>query len=212
MIFDKIFKREGVFDNCHDLSLERFIKCLVSEDLSNLVRPGFGSPGADKLAKIWNDIFFEYIDLVDDPASRVNLALHRETAKMEADRNLISLVLWNLKRYPNADLIKFLKKSGYRYELDPSKPEHYVNDINLVEKRLKALDAKIAKNKSDIKNAENAKKGHKMKISDFDALLTELAAFQGYRLDPAAISVSEFVAASNRYKAHVANMKKKNRK
>jgi hypothetical protein len=209
MIFDKIFGRDNTaFKTCHELSLERFIKCLVFEDLSQLVRPGKHSPGAAKLAAIWDSIFFEYIDLVDDLATRVNLALHRETAKMEADKSLILVILWNLKITPNPDLIEFLRKSGYRYEFDATSREKYLNDITLTEKRLKALDAKIARNKSEIQKAENSKESNKMKISDFDALLTELGAFQGYRLDAASISVSEFVAISNRFKSHMANKKK----
>ena len=192
----------GVFANCHELPLDNFVKCLVFGDHSFLIRPGFSGYGREQMAELWDDIFFEYMDLSKDTSSAVTISILKEITKLDADRTIISSIVESVYVSYNTELIKILKKYGFSYGFPADNRVALVKDLNLVLTRLKVNSAKITKLREELSAMQEKQSKKAMKLSDFDALFIEIGSFQGYRIDPKVVPVSEFVAMSNRYKKH----------
>jgi hypothetical protein len=70
-------------------------------------------------------------------------------------------------------------------------------DLKLTITQSKSLVVRFNDLNTDL---ERISKSEKSEANDYDAILSELSKYQGYRLDPKQITVSEFCAIVKRFK------------
>lgn len=96
----------------------------------------------------------------------------------------------------DADLVRLLRTLGFRHKYDPES-ESYIRDLQLTITQSKTLVVRWNDLNTDIANAT---KEETNEANDYDGILSELSKYQGYRLDPKLITVSEFCAIVKRFK------------
>lgn len=207
----KVSKPPQLYTSCSELPMVRFIACVSGEDFKPLHKPGSPPATPEQLAKAWDLIFYEYVDLVKDPDQLYALGLMRDIAVLESDLRLTAAMITFLSMRFSEEVQASLRKMGYRCSLKEGDHGHNTNELERLIKQRKARILTLSQRKNQLETHQSKqKKQGKSEPADYDKILTELSAFQGYRLDPAYITVSEYVAISNRYKKHVEASKKKN--
>lgn len=197
-----------LYRSCDTLPLSRFRICLHG-DLSALMMDGSMKPSLLELEQLWDSIFMEYVDLVRDPEQMYSLNLMRDIAVLESDLNLsASLVIFLSMKYdPEAE--KSLKNMGFKFNLKPDDRQYNSGQLDKVIRQRKAKALTLNQKRKLLEEHQNkAKKGPKENPGDFDKVIAELSAFQGYRLDPGIISVAEYAAIHARFKKHVEQSQK----
>lgn len=194
------------YTSCSELPLRRFIQCLVTGDTRYLIKRK-GVIKGEATEDLWVKIFTEYLDLTKDPRQSQLLAFMREYQSYSMRACLVYQICRQLSQRPHQSLADQLRRMGFRYSYD----------LNDRAKMRRALDATIAQARLLTHQAEQRKKdlehlqkgGKEVTNADYDQLITELSKFQGYRLDPNKVTVSEFASIVQRYKDHVNALKKK---
>lgn len=205
----RITKAPSIYSGCSELPMSIFIDCLASMDLRLLLKPRSKNARPEELSKAWDNIFYEYIDLVRDPDQMYALGLMRDIALLESELNLTSYMVTYLSITYSKEIEDSLKRMGYRIAFKANDPTHNTKELERLIKQRKLRILMMTQKKKLLEDhQEKQKKGSKTDKSDYDKVLAELSAFQGYRLDMKMMSVSEYVAISNRYKKHVEASKK----
>jgi hypothetical protein len=79
---------------------------------------------------------------------------------------------------------------------DPKNPEQYFKDLDRVASETVRQTNLVKEIEGEYRRSEK----NKAKAEDFDKILAHLGKFQGYRLDPDKVTVSEFVEIMTLYK------------
>lgn len=203
------------FTSCRELPLYKFIQCLESGDHTNLSRFNFLKFRFKFLKILFDNIFFDYLDLVKDSKVLQTLALTKEKILCESKYNLVYNVLNCIYKSESLDtvipLVDKLKKMGFRYKFEYLDRDSFTKDLMKIGTSLKTLKLRIDDIKKDLDNLQKPDGGATTKNS-FDTILVDLSKHQGYRIDPKKVTVSEFAATLNRYKDYIEAANKANKK
>lgn len=195
-------KDKPYYTSCRELPLNKFIWCLVKGDVWYLMKPKKPRVSKKVLEPVWNEIFYEYMDMVKDPLHTKMLILMKEITRLDTHYVLVYETCRQLNLHYYKPLVESLQKLGYRYKYDPSDRKQYRKELDLTISQTKSYRVKSEQYRKDLEEIRSDK-GKKTEGADYVALLAELSKFQGYRIDPDVVTVAEFVAISNRYKKHV---------
>lgn len=185
------------FTNCSDFPMSRFIKITVTGDLSHLGRC------ADP-QKLWAEIHSEYTELTNDTQSSRGLELAKSISVLTNRINVTNTIVQHLAIRGRIDeLVQELVNMGYRLKY---------NDLD------KDLQRTLSLSKSDhVKLAtakeQYAKLGEGDKTTNFQwtQILSALAKYrQVVSINPALITVSEYVAMDIDFRAYIRAMQKTN--
>lgn len=205
----KIRPEARLYRSCSELPMANFLVCLDSDGLEALVKPGSPKASPEQLQKAWDVIFVEYIDLMRDPDQMYALALMREIAVLESELNLSASLIVFLSMTYNREAENSLRKMGFKFSLKQGDLKHNTAQLDkVIRQRKSRLLTLSQKRKLLEQHREKEKKAAKSSVGDFDRVLAELSAFQGYRLDPHIMTVTEYAAVSDRFKKHVEASKK----
>ncbi|MHB9057110.1 MAG: hypothetical protein ACYC2P_13350 [Paludibacteraceae bacterium] len=181
------------FDNCSDLSLYLFVKVLTTGEHKWLIKSG--NPTKEQLKEAWEQIFDEYSRLSENKQQNYLLNLLREYYSIPNKLTIIQTIVDNLALRYDPNLIALLRQMGFRHSYSP---ETFVNDLKLTVTQAKGLILKYKSLYEDLEKLQ--KQDNKVEPNDYDLILSELSKYQGYRLDPKTITVSEFCAIVKRFK------------
>lgn len=173
------------------MPLYNFIKILVSNDLSYI-----GKGTQAQLEEAWENIFSEYMSLSKDGTQNHLLGVIKEIAILENKLFLIQTIVDELSKEWNEALAKCLNALGFRYKYTLETLE---KDLKLTVTNAKSLILRLDQRKNDLKALQSGSSSPTE--SDFDALLIELSKFMGYRINTKEVTISEFIALQNNYKA-----------
>jgi hypothetical protein len=179
-------------DKCDDVSLYIFLKVLTSGNNSLLIKRGF--PTKEELTEAWESIFSEFTTLSDNKQSNYLLSLLREYYSIPNKIVIIETIVQALSERYDPELIRLLRSMGFRHKYEP---ETMAMDLQLTVTQSKSLVVRWNDLNTDL---EKVGKSEKSEANDYDAILSELSKYQGYRLDPKQITVSEFCAIVKRFK------------
>lgn len=174
--------------------ISAFISVLVYEDTRYLKTSLWVPKRA--LAKAWEDIFDYYIEKTNRERHATMLSRLKDAAILRNKARLAASLLEVLALKYNKDVVDVLKKLGYRLAFDPKNPEQYRKDLDRVASEVVRQTNLIKEIESQYRQQEK----NKVKAEDFDKILAHLGKFQGYRLDPDKVTVSEFVEIMALYK------------
>lgn len=184
-----------VAKNCSELTLQRFIKCLMTADYDQLIlKDNYIKPKKKDLILIWIEIYQEFTDLGASNEGNAYLSLVKQKTILNNKIYLINVCLESLKMRFNIDLVKVIKKLGIKgrftkKSIEYDLPRAYIQLKSMIG-RLKKIDNSLIPFTS----------GEEMTESDFQEILVILSKFQGYRLNAEEITVTEYVHILNSYK------------
>jgi len=186
-------KRSVIYQSCTELPLYLFIKVLTTGELIHLVQRG--KPKKEQLKEAWDKIFAEYSALSENKQNNYLLSLLRDYYSIPNKIVIIQTIVDELSKGYNKELTDKLRELGFRHAY---RPETYMQDLKITVTQAKGLILKYKTCYDDLERLQE--KNSKAEPTDYDLILSELSKYQGYRLDPKQITVSEFCAIVKRFK------------
>lgn len=193
----KDYSSSTFYQDCHALTLDRFIDCLCDGDLHRLVREG--NPDAGAISDHWQKIFYEYIDHCGKDEFNEVLILTKEINTLNGKIVLLEGFI-NIQQaafeagmglWPEG--VEVLRKQGLRprFAQDGS---NWQLEMEGLRQRNKLLIVELdqAQKKLDELQAKNADKPGITKAY-FDDQLMVLSEIRGYAVRAQDISVYQFI-------------------
>lgn len=181
------------YSTCSDLSLYLFVKVLTTSETKWLIKSG--KPTDKQLKEAWDKIFAEYSLLSENKQQNYLLNLLREYYTIPNRLAIIQTIVDNLAIKYDEDLINLLRQLGFRHSYTP---DTMSKDLQLTVTQSKGLILKHRALYDDLERLQST--STKAESNDYDIILSELSKYQGYRLDPKQITVSEFCAIVKNFK------------
>lgn len=197
------------YRSIHELPLDKFISALCDGDFQALVISGTASE--KHLAAVWDDIFYDYLDLNRDNDARLDLTLCKDIAILSARLQRVETCLYLLQTIYVQEVADLLKEDGFEIRLDPDNMDQYFEDLNLI--RLQSREIKIDLELkqielSELRESKSKEKGKKADRSSFLNILSRIATFKHVAIIRASeISVAEFCAMFGEYLDHIKALK-----
>jgi hypothetical protein len=97
--------------SCYKITVEQFCDCLCDKQYNVL-----GDSSEDELLKIWNNIYVEYCDLMNDASYNDTFNLIKDMQLLNAKINIITQCVDYLMMARDEDIEKILYEAGVRPE------------------------------------------------------------------------------------------------
>lgn len=196
-----LYKR--TYSNCDNLPLYNFIKTLTTNDLDYLIIPK--SIGLKpNLALVWENIFTDYSDRMEDKQSRKVFLMMKEIKSLENAINLSNNCIQLLLKVNNLDkfkpTIEALKSTLQVYAQFTN--ETIAKDLKTCMSKIKMLRSKhsqlIKEYNSMVDNSDR-----KATEKDFIDQIVILEESMGVPIDPKNISTAKYISYINRLREKV---------
>lgn len=191
---------KNLFTQCCQVSLATFIQCLIHSDFAGLV--AHGNPPERQRAQAWDLLYMEYCDLFGSVVDKKILSIGREVGILESKLLTIRTCVLVLSIRFSQKMVDLLHKNGYHYDLDPDSGQQYIDNLNMIVKKSKAISISIEQKRYEYEQMMKKYEGEKVTEQYFDDLLAELTRFAGTLLHAKDLSVTEFVAIRNSHERH----------
>lgn len=182
--------------SCNDLMMDKFIKCLLHKEYSCLILEG--SPTEIEMREVWDNIFMDYLDLMDNNKTKLLAKSIKDIARNEAKLMVIELALRVLSHHYEfigeenyLICVKNLKDYGYDYEY-PRDDEARMKDLERVRSVSKMAIIKLQSDRANYDKLLNENQNKVVRESDFNETFIALSKFMGYSVKPQTTTVSEY--------------------
>ena len=184
------------------MPLDRFIKIIITGNARHLVKFGYATKRS--LKDTWDSVFSEYMELLKDNSHKHTLNIVREYNVLSGKIEIVQAVVDTLSIIRHDGLINVLRKMGFRYRFTEASMN---TDLMAVVAKAKTWAMRVRSLGEEI-NKRSLEKSD-ITSNDFDDILIEISAFQGYQIDPKKTTVSEYVSLINRFKKHAEDGKQR---
>lgn len=191
---------KNLFTHCHQINLSVFIQCLIHNDFAGLV--AHGNPPQRQRLQAWDLLYMEYCDLSGAVVDKKILSLGREVGMLESKLLTIRTCVLVLSIRYSVKMVDLLHKNGYHYDLDPDSGQRYVDELQMIVKKSKAISVAIEQKRYEHEQLKKKYKGEAPTEQYFDELLVELSKYLGTLLHAKDLSVTEFVAIRNNHERY----------
>lgn len=186
-----------MYRSCYDLPLHIWVEVNVTRDLKYLIKKGVVS--LEELYSIWSNLNDEYRELTKDIDSNHTFDLYKEVRTDDQDIVIITSIVNRLALRRNETLIGILKNDfNFRFDYVDLTAD-LARTLTVAKARIVQLQLK-EKDYKDLTKAETVKEVTKF---DFIEQLVILSEDNHYRVDINTISVAEYIALYNKFKAKV---------
>lgn len=197
----------NTFHQCRETPLSIFIDCIVDHNLQSLIR--YGRPTESQIQQAWDELYQEYCDLSGGSSYKLLVSLANDIATIDRKITHIQICLRVLSMTDSVTCAGILRKYGYKYAFDRSRPAEFRADLDRVFNKAKVfevvLSQKVAQREKLISQIP---KGGEITREYFDRVLVDLAKHQGYRLDSFTITVGEYCHIKGAYEREIEYMNK----
>lgn len=147
----------------------------------------------DVLAKIWDKLFTEHLELDSTPESKKEFRINKDVEALETEHKFIVCACDCLEFAIDDDLIQILRSK--RYELRTDNTENYYQDIEKIKRFAKGLIFKINALKSQLpkESTEENKIADPQKLT-IDDVMANYTNIMGYDFDYNTITYTKFNA------------------
>ena len=184
-----------LYDSPSSLTLDRFIKCAVDNDLSQLKINPLDNVPEITLTQVWASIYETFLDGMQDKEGMRKSKLYGKINNLEFTYELVQLVARFLTIGYHPEVIETLRKHmRVTGNFNPDNPEEYKNDIQVILNRAQGMKAEIKTIEIEL-NAIKAyeKPGEKTTRKQFDQLIAHVSIYAKFHIDKKIVSVSEFI-------------------
>lgn len=186
----------ALYLRCDQLPLNRFIDCLIDNDLKSLVISGV--PSEQQLISAWENIYIEYISLNQSAESLYSIGIQKEVTLISDEISRVEEILYLLSPqmlpFCNGrenELVQILREYGYKQSFDFT--TDYSRTINAIRSRLNPKKLRLDSRLNEMAEYVKSKSTGKPSRSVFDTNLIRMSRFQGYAIRAKDITVSEYV-------------------
>lgn len=173
------------------------MKINATKDLKYLLRTG--ALPVQKLIEIWADITDEYRRLISDIDGNYVFDLKKQTFTEDKDLITITAIVNQLRTRRNEELIKILQ-NDFNFRLNYVDLER---DLTMTLKQAKFRGFQLKEKEKEYDELTKGNDSKEFKEFEFIEQLVILSEFQGYHLKMSDITVSEYIAIYNRFKADI---------
>ncbi|HEY5588419.1 MAG TPA: hypothetical protein VIK86_05620 [Candidatus Paceibacterota bacterium] len=202
----------NIYQNCSELTLDRFIDCLLDNNFTRLIKTGTAKESDLLLA--WENIFIEYCEKTNTTSFIHKFKLQKDLGINLNKLFIIETCISTLRLHYSQYLVSTLISFGYKYEFDYKDKEAFTSDLNRVELNKKSIELDVIslqKKLSDIQIEES--KQPVMTIDYFDTWLTTLAKWKGLVVINAnEITVTQFESMKKLYSSEMTKQSVRNGK
>jgi hypothetical protein len=196
-IFKKKSQKNICYTSCSEVYMTAFIKAIVKQDYSGLIKKG--SPKAEELALAWQKVLDEYLTISGDTNISTVLALLKEIEILSNKITLIEFVVSQMAQNYHQGFAEQLHAMGFRFKYEDG-PE-LMRELELTIVQSKSLLVQLNQSKAELAElrGDDGKAATEM---DYEMQLSELGKFQGYSLNPDKLTVTAYCAILKRFKIH----------
>lgn len=189
----KAIRESNIFCHAHELPLDRFIDCLVDRKLERLIRSG--SASLRELGEAWERIFWEYCEQ-SGTQGHVNIfQAAKRAGQIETKLLAMRIAFWTLSQRYSQPAVDALKRFNCHGEFPIDNPGKYEADLKKVHGRISGVELELQMIRAEQeKIRQEQEKGKAITREDFTSQIVALSSFQGYRMNPHEVTVSEFLA------------------
>ena len=199
-------RSSNVWSHCHQITLDRFIRCLLHNDFSVLRRSG--NPSQRELSQAWEHLYMEYCDLSGDNQQRRILMISREVGLLESKLLMIQSAVMVLSIRYSQKMVDLLHQIGYNYTIDPSDPVRYMETLERILKKSKIITVSLEQKRYEYEQLTNEIKGEPLTEQYFEELMVELSRFLGDFIRTRDVTVTEFIAIRKRFDKEIKETEK----
>ncbi len=192
-----------------ELPLKLFISCLVTGDLTYLIKSG--SPTNKEIDEAWDVITEEYATATGNHEHRLYISLMKELALLKCDYKLILTLIQVLREVYDKRLASELNKLlTVNFKFDISNPVQYNHELDRCIKRSKDILLNIELKESQFKAIQEkfTTKQSKPTKEYFHSILITLSDHAKYSITDR-ITVYEFCERLKRFTQYVESLKSK---
>lgn len=189
----------NLYRSCNELPLFIFITCVCDNVFTGLVKHG---KAKDRdIARAWEVIYCEFIDLSDNQSAKQATKLSKEISFLESKIRVIGYCLLALQYYPDKECIDLLRNTHhFNYAFDFSDPVQYAKDLEMVSKRSGSTVFLLQQKIAEAKRAnEITIKSKPITRISFQDQLTAIGKHMNRRINPMEETVLEYISAKNSY-------------
>lgn len=179
------------------LRLNLFIRCLVNKEFECLIISGQHT--VVEIMEAWDDVFFEYCELLKGDDSDYLLSLTKKITLLEIDISYVDGALMILEKEWDEELAQKLNSMLFKVRQDNSE------SFEMCRGRLKRKLHDLSDLHDEYKKYLSTKEGKAPTEEDFEKLLIVLSKYQGYPINSEEITVYKYIMILNNYISHFKN-------
>lgn len=184
--------------SCNELPLENFILALVDSRL-NLLRKDGTWKFKETTSEIWGKIMLEYAEISGNETMKGAVRLGKDIGILNAKIFAARTAIYILSLKDNQSAIDVLRRIGLNYDYEGNIFEACIKAT----RKIKGLELELSSKSSEYSRLMQSKEVKNLDRDYFTRQLVEMGKYMGYRIDPKAVTVSEFVAIKKRMEREV---------
>ncbi len=179
-----------LYNDCSKLPLDKFIDCLIDNDLQQLIISGTATES--KLQEIWDQIYIQYLQLSQDGSYNETLELFKEIDQLKSKITIVNNTIRYLQIKFDQDLVDIINGFALRCNIiESDRDETLINKLNLVVARMKKWFPRLSQKEKELEELRN-KNTVKIDRSYFDDALEAMSQQKGFVIEASKITVSRF--------------------
>lgn len=180
-----------LYDNCSKLPLDRFIDCLIDNDLQQLIISGV--PTDQDLQEVWDKIYVEYCQLSQDGSYNEVFEVMKEINDLRAKITIATDTIKYLSELNyDKDLVDILNVFALRCTITAEDAgDILINKLNTVVARIKKWFPRLNQKERELDELRKKNIG-KIDRTYFDDVLEVMSEVKGYQIESSKITVSRF--------------------
>lgn len=179
-----------VFNDCAKLPLDRFIDCLIDNDLSQLIISGTATQ--EQLQQAWDKIYVQYCELSQSGSYNEVFEIMKEINDLRAKITIANNTIAFLQLNYDKDLVDLLNTFALRCDVkEDDKGEVLIDKLNMVIARMKKWFPRLSMREKELEELRKQNTG-KIDRVYFDDCLEVMSEAKGYQIEASKITVSRF--------------------
>lgn len=188
--------------NCKTLSVRSFKECMCNGNFAVLVISG--EPSEEQLLAAWNDIVFEWGCLIKTEQSEYLFDLKKRISELSWHVSYVDMAIPLLRHKYSQQVIDQLIGLGYYGPYNFDDHEQYHRALDRIYSLVKTVAFDLDTARDEYARFDISGEGKKQTEDDFDAWVSGLSRFQGYRINQDETMMTEFAGIVN---AHIREAK-----
>lgn len=194
-----------ICDNIEVLSLDKFITCITTNDLSPLIISG--QPASNILFKSWMKVLSDYYTLINNTEAKHYITMVSKIEAINTKREHVEALISCLEDRYHIEIIEELSAWGYNYQWNKDDLE---KDINKVKGNLANEKVTVARLQLEYEKSQKRAVGEKPTRKAFEDTIFEINSMYKMVYKVSDFTVYSYGCAYNRLREHIRQLNNNN--
>jgi hypothetical protein len=190
-------EQSNLYLHATELTLDRFIDCLVDSNLNRLIK--HGTAKYNDLVAAWESIYSEYCDLSGTIQYKQIIVVAEKIHKLDKKLTYLPYCLLVLEHHRSDICVKYLRDLGFSQKLDWDDPKQYQIDLMAIMSNVRGLQVNLQQAIKEREHLESGYSHRKITRQDFDELIAVLEKYMGFHFTTKELTVSLFAKYKKQY-------------